>query len=215
MTIETGCSSSLVALNQACQALIVGDCSAAIVAGSNLIFTPTNGMHGSGLSVFSPSGISRCFDASADGYGRGEAVNAVCIKRFDEALRNGDQIRAVIRSSMVNHDGRTPGITTPSAEAQERLIRETYKRAFISDPSQTAFVECHGTGTVAGDPIECCAIAKTFLGEIYIGSVRDCSAPVNNYRQVYTDSFISRSKLMLVTPKEHQDSRASLKLSSP
>jgi acyl transferase domain-containing protein len=214
MTIETGCSSSLVALNQACQALIMGDCSTAIVAGSNLIFTPTVGMHGSGLSVFSPSGISKCFDASADGYGRGEAVNAVCIKRLDDALRDGDQIRAVIRSSMVNHDGRSPGITTPSAEAQERLIRETYRRALISDLSQTAFVECHGTGTLAGDPIECSAIAKTFLGEIYIGSVCVYPAPVITYRQESADSFIIRSKPMLVTLKGHQDSRALSRLSS-
>jgi acyl transferase domain-containing protein len=178
MTIETGCSSSMVALNQACQALLLGDCSAAIVAGSNLIFTPTVGMHGSGLSVFSPSGISKCFDASADGYGRGEAVNAVFIKRLDDALRDEDQIRAVIRSSMVNCDGRSPGITTPSAEAQERLIRETYKRALISDLSQTAFIECHGTGTLAGDPIECSAIARSFSKEIYIGSVSPCPSPI-------------------------------------
>ncbi|KAJ5662751.1 hypothetical protein N7462_011677 [Penicillium macrosclerotiorum] len=172
MTIETGCSSSMVALHQACQAVLLGDCSAAIVAGSNLILTPSVGIHGSGLGVFSPSGISKCFDASADGYGRGEAVNAVFIKRLDDALRDRDQIRAVIRSSMVNCNGRSPGITTPSAEAQEKLIRETYERASISDLSQTAFIECHGTGTLAGDPIECSAIAKTFSKEIYIGSVK-------------------------------------------
>ncbi|KAJ5168895.1 uncharacterized protein N7482_004489 [Penicillium canariense] len=172
MTIETGCSSSMVALNQACQALILRSCSAAIVAGSNLILTPTVAMHGSGLSVFSPSGTSKCFDASADGYGRGEAVNAVCIKLLDDAIRDGDPVRAVIRSSTVNCDGRSPGITTPSAEAQEALIRDAYKRAFISDLSQTAFVECHGTGTLAGDPIECSAIAKTFLDGVYIGSAK-------------------------------------------
>ena len=174
MTVETGCSSSLVALNQACQSLILRECSTAVVAGSSLIFTPTVAMHGSGLSVHSPSGISKCFDASADGYGRGEAVNAVCIKRLDDALRDGDQIRAVIRSSMVNCDGRSPGITTPSAMAQERLIRETYRQASIHDLSQTAFVECHGTGTLAGDPIECTAIARVFPKDIYIGSVCLC-----------------------------------------
>ena len=174
MTVETGCSSSLVALNQACQALQMGDCSTAIVAGTNLIFSPTIGLHGAGLSVFSPSGISRTFDASADGYGRGEAVNAILIKRLDDAMRDGDPIRAVIRSTMVNCDGRTPGITTPSADAQERLIRDAYRKAFINDISQTAFVECHGTGTLAGDPIECAAIAKVFPEGVYIGSVCLC-----------------------------------------
>ena len=215
MTIETGCSSSLVALNQACQSLILEDCSAAIVAGSNLIFTPTVEIHGSGLSVHSPSGISKCFDASADGYGRGEAVNAVFIKRLDDAMRDGDHIRAIIRSSMVNCDGRSPGITTPSAEAQERLIRETYRRALIGDLSQTAFVECHGTGTLAGDPIECSAIAKTFLKEIYIGSVCPCPSLLNMaYYRKGADCFATRSKPMLVIPKEHLDLRASSKRSS-
>lgn len=171
MTLETGCSSSLVALNQACQALEMGDCTSAVVAGSNLIFSPTIGMQGAALSVFSPSGISKSFDASADGYGRGEAVNAVLIKRLGDAIRDGDPIRAVIRSTMVNCDGRSPGITTPSAEAQEKLIFGAYQKASIGDISQTAFVECHGTGTLAGDPIECSAISKIFPKGVYIGSV--------------------------------------------
>ncbi|KAJ5583788.1 hypothetical protein N7450_006452 [Penicillium hetheringtonii] len=172
MTLETGCSSSLVALNQACQALEMGDCTSAVVAGSNLIFSPTIGMQGAALSVFSPSGISKSFDASADGYGRGEAVNAVLIKRLGDAIRDGDPIRAVIRSTMVNCDGRSPGITTPSAEAQEKLIFGAYQKASIGDISQTAFVECHGTGTLAGDPIECSAISKIFPKGVYIGSVK-------------------------------------------
>ena len=204
----------MVALHDACQALYSGECTSAVVAGSNLILTPTMTMSISDNMILSPDGICKTFDASADGYGRGEAVNAVCIKRLDDALRDGDQIRAVIRSSMVNHDGRSPGITTPSADAQARMIRETYKRALISDLSQTAFIECHGTGTLAGDPIECSAIAKTFPGEIYIGSVRDYPAQVI-YRQEFTDSFIIRSKPMLVTLKEHQGSRALSRLSSP
>jgi acyl transferase domain-containing protein len=170
MTLETGCSSSLVALNQACHALKMGDCCSAIVAGTNLIFSPTIGMHGAALSVFSPSGTSKTFDASADGYGRGEAVNAVLIKRLDDAVRDGDPIRAVIRSTMVNCDGRSLGITTPSTDAQEKLIRGAYQKAFINDISQTAFVECHGTGTLAGDPIECAAIASIFPKGVYIGS---------------------------------------------
>ncbi|KAJ6044919.1 uncharacterized protein N7446_003115 [Penicillium canescens] len=172
MTVETGCSSSLVALHQACQALNAGDCSAAVVAGTNLILTPTIALHTADTGVLSPSGICRTFDAAADGYGRGEAVNAVLIKRLDDAVRDGDQIRAVIRSTMVNCDGRSHGISTPSAVAQENLIRGAYHKASIHDVSQTPFVECHGTGTLAGDPIECAAMAKVFPKGTYIGSVK-------------------------------------------
>lgn len=207
MTLETGCSSSLVALNQACQALLMGDCSSAIVAGTNLIFSPTIGMHGATLSVFSPSGISKSFDASADGYGRGEAINAILIKSLDDALRDGDPIRAVIRSTMVNCDGRSPGITSPSAEAQERLILAAYKKASISDISQTAFVECHGTGTLAGDPIECAAVAKVFTKGVHIGSV--CPSRVKGpCIETACAHFAIRLSPTSATQKEPLDSRA-------
>ncbi|KAJ5762471.1 polyketide synthase [Penicillium nucicola] len=112
----------------------------------------------SGNLVLSPSGICKTFDAEADGYGRGEAVNAIYLKRLDDALRSNDPIRAVIRSTSVNCDGKTSNITNPSTQAQAKLIRAAYKRAGIEDPSLTAFVECHGTGTVAGDAAECSAI---------------------------------------------------------
>lgn len=172
VTYRTGCSSSLVGLHEACQALYSGECSSALAAGTSLIMTPTTTTSMSDNMVLSTSGICRTFDAAADGYGRGEAVNALFIKPLDAALKDGDPVRAVIRSTAVNCDGRTPSITTPGSQAQEQLIRKTYQRARIQDLSKTGFFECHGTGTVVGDTAEVSVVAKVF-GEhgIHIGAV--------------------------------------------
>lgn len=123
-----------------------------------------------GMAV-SPDGISKTFDAEANGYGRGEAVNAILIKNFDDAIRDGDPIRAVILSTAVNSDGRSHTITSPSAESQEQLIRRAYQKACILDPSKTAFVECHGTGTKRGDTTEASVVGRVFEKGIYIGGV--------------------------------------------
>lgn len=174
ITVRTGCSSSMVGLHEACQALYSGECSSAIVAGTSLIMSPTMSTTMSDNMVISPSGICRTFDAAADGYGRGEAINVIYIKPLNDALENGDPIRAIIRSTTVNCDGRTPSITTPGSEAQERLIRRAYRRAGIDDDhiGQTAFFECHGTGTIVGDTAETSVVANIFGKEgIYMGAV--------------------------------------------
>jgi acyl transferase domain-containing protein len=120
-------------------------------------------------------GRSFSFDARAEGYARGEGVGTVILKPLHAAVRDGDTIRAVIRESGVNQDGRTPGITVPSADAQERLIREVYWRAGL-DMEQTRFVEAHGTGTSTGDPIEAEALSRAFKcrrdGPLYVGAVK-------------------------------------------
>ncbi|XP_044724176.1 polyketide synthase dehydratase domain-containing protein [Hirsutella rhossiliensis] len=173
VTVRTACSSSLTSLHQACLALYNGDCCSAIVAGSNIIMHPgmTQGMTEKGL--MSPTGSCKTFDANADGYARGEAINAIYIKLLDDAIRENDSIRAVIRATASNCDGKTLGIARPSTEAQEALVRRAYEAAGIKDPSQTPFVECHGTGTLTGDPIETNAMANVFgRGQTYIGSVK-------------------------------------------
>ena len=125
----------------------------------------------------SPDGRCYTFDDRASGYGRGEGVGCVLLKRLDDALSDGDTIRAVIRSTGVNQDGRTAGITLPSKEAQENLIKEVYRKACL-DPWDTTFVECHGTGTPAGDPLETAALARIFRASkspehpLFIGSVK-------------------------------------------
>ncbi|OJJ95089.1 hypothetical protein ASPACDRAFT_55425 [Aspergillus aculeatus ATCC 16872] len=173
MTLETGCSSSMTALHEACQALCSGHCSAAIVAGTNLILSPTMMTSMSENLVISPSGMCRSFDNAADGYGRGEAVNAIYIKALSDAVRNNDPIRAVIRATATNSDGKTPNITTPGVHSQRKLIETTYRRARIANLSDTGYFECHGTGTQVGDSAEVSVIAQLFGKDgVTIGSVK-------------------------------------------
>lgn len=116
--------------------------------------------------IISPTGTCKTFDASADGYARGEALNMIYIKKLSDAIEAGDPIRAVIRATAANCDGRSAGasagIMAPSPVAQEALIRRAYSVAGIKDFSETAYVECHGTGTQVGDPLEATAVANVF-----------------------------------------------------
>ncbi|KAL4860896.1 hypothetical protein BDV12DRAFT_208692 [Aspergillus spectabilis] len=172
-TILTACSSSLTALHEACQALYTGSCDSAIVAGTNMLLTPSMSVTMSENMVLSPDGYCKVFDSSADGYGRGEAVNAILIKPLELALAEGDTVHAIIRGTSVNYDGKSARIFAPDIDSQERLICDAYSRAGIHDISQTAFVECHGTGTKVGDQVETTAIARAFGGKgVHIGSVK-------------------------------------------
>ncbi|KAI1170868.1 putative hybrid NRPS/PKS enzyme [Nemania sp. FL0916] len=187
MTIDTACSSSLIAMHQAVQTLRSGESSVAVVAGSNLILGPEQYIAESKLQMLSPTGRSRMWDAAADGYARGEGVAAVVLKRLSQAIADGDHIECIVRETGVNQDGRTPGITMPSATAQAALIRSTYARAGLdlTKPSdRPQYFEAHGTGTPAGDPVEAEAINSAFFGEdlgfkrkrhddpLYVGSVK-------------------------------------------
>ncbi|KFZ23643.1 hypothetical protein V502_01879 [Pseudogymnoascus sp. VKM F-4520 (FW-2644)] len=174
MTLKTGCSSSLIAFHQGCEAIQSGSCNSAIVAGTNLIMAPSMTIAMTEQGVLSPDGTCKTFDATADGYARGEAINAIYIKKLSDAIRDGDPVRAVIRATASNADGKTSGMSVPSLESHEAMIRHAYKVAGISDHSRTAFVECHGTGTAVGDPLEVGAIANVFGGQkgVYIGSVK-------------------------------------------
>lgn len=115
----------------------------------------------SNIGFLSPDSRCKSFDHRADGYARGEGVGVMIIKRLSDAIRDGNTIRAVIRSTGANEDGRTPGITQPSRQAQEHLIRETYRRAGLS-LAHTRYFEAHGTGTAIGDPREAQAIGSAF-----------------------------------------------------
>ena len=118
----------------------------------------------SSFNVLSPDGRSFVFDQRANGYGRGEGNAVLILKRFDDALSDGDCIRAVIRSSGSNQDGHTPnGMPQPNRKAQEALIKHTYQKAGL-DLGRTMFVEAHGTGTKLGDSVEVNAIGNTFKG---------------------------------------------------
>ena len=107
----------------------------------------------------SPDGRTYMFDQRANGYSRGEGICTLVVKPLSEALEANDPIHAIIRNSRTNQDGRTPGITMPSQDAQQSLIQATYQEAGI-DPSETDFFEAHGTGTQAGDRVEAAALSS-------------------------------------------------------
>ena len=155
MTIDTACSGSLVAVDVACRYLRSQEICGAIVAGCNLYLNPEHNMDfGAMKEASSISGKCHTFDAKADGYVKSEGVNAVVLKRLKDALSDGDPIRAIIRGSASNSDGYTPGIASPSPKAQASALRKAYANAHIQDLALTGYIECHGTGTQAGDPIE-------------------------------------------------------------
>lgn len=159
MVIDTACSSSLVAVHLACRSLRAGDCSLAVVGGTNLILSPRTSVAMSQLQMLADDGRSKTFDSRADGFGRGEGCGVVVLKRLSDALRDQDRVLAVIRGSAINQDGRTNGLTAPSGLAQQRLLQRALKEAGVS-PSQVGYFEAHGTGTALGDPIEVEAIAE-------------------------------------------------------
>ncbi|KAJ5187895.1 hypothetical protein N7449_010889 [Penicillium cf. viridicatum] len=161
VTVDTACSGSLVALHLACQSLQTGDSSTAIAAGVNLILSHEFMSTMSMMKFLSSDGRCHTFDEKANGYARGEAAGCLILKPLTKALHDQDKIRAIIRGTGSNQDGRTAGITLPNGIAQENLIRSVYTRAGL-DPSETDFVEAHGTGTLAGDPVETGAIARVF-----------------------------------------------------
>nr|AEJ54468.1 reducing polyketide synthase [Dolichousnea longissima]AEJ54469.1 reducing polyketide synthase [Dolichousnea longissima] len=176
-TADTACSSSLTAFHLACQSIRTGESKQAIVGGSHLNLLPDLLIAKSNIRLLSPEGKSFAFDDRCDGYGPGEGTAVAILKPLRDAIRDGDPIRAVIRNTGVNQDGRTNGITMPSEEAQAALARATYENVGL-DPTDTTYVEAHGTGTAAGDPIETrvieAVIAKNRSTEnpLYVGSVK-------------------------------------------
>ncbi|MEU3039543.1 SDR family NAD(P)-dependent oxidoreductase [Streptomyces diastaticus] len=177
VSIDTACSSSLVAIHQAVSSLRSGECDMALAGGVALMITPRMHVWTSATGVLSPTGRCAPFDASADGIVLGEAVGAVVLKPLERALADGDTVHAVIKGTGVNGDGRTNGLTAPSADAQAALLDEVYTRSGLS-PDEVGYVEAHGTGTPLGDPIEAKALVRVFgrrdpgAGPCHVGSVK-------------------------------------------
>ncbi|EAQ92786.1 hypothetical protein CHGG_01021 [Chaetomium globosum CBS 148.51] len=177
--VDTGCSTSLMGLHLACQSLRAGESDCAIVGGAALNLNPDAFTNLSAIQTCGPEGKCYAFDHRAQGYGRGEGIAAVVVKRLSDALRDGDPIRAIVRESAVNQDGRTPTITAPCEHAQSRLIEHCYRIAGL-DPLETSVVEAHGTGTKVGDPAEARAIGEALgrhraaagMPPLYVASVK-------------------------------------------
>lgn len=184
-------------LHAAISAVKAGDCDSAIVAAANLIMAPEQHLETMKGGVLSATSTCKTFDASADGYGRAEGVNAVYIKRLSSALRDNDKVWGVIRATALNayvniflhgrylivlvnankllvRNGKTPGISQPSADLQEAVIRKAYANAGLAF-ADTDYIECHGTGTAVGDVVEVNALKRCFCPRdgppLMIGSV--------------------------------------------
>ena len=171
MALDTACSSSLVAIHQAVSGLQRREADLALAGGVHAILSAQLFEMRANAGMLSPDGRCATFDAGANGYVRGEGCGILVLKRLSEAEADGDRIWAVIRSTAVNQDGATPGLTVPSQDAQERCIGDALLRAGLQ-PSDVDYVEAHGTGTEVGDPIEARATAAAY------GRGRDPDRPV-------------------------------------
>jgi acyl transferase domain-containing protein len=160
ISVDTACSSSLVAIHLACQSLRYGESDIALAGGVSLIISEGLMISLSKVGFMAPDGRCKTFDASADGFGRGEGCGVIVLKRLSDAIADGDRILALIRGSAVNQDGHSTLLAAPNGLAQEAVIREALANAQL-EPHRIGYVEAHGTGTALGDPIEVEALAAT------------------------------------------------------
>lgn len=159
--INTACSSSLVAVNSAVEALRNQSCEMAVVGGVSLLLSPTSSLMASQMGVLSPDGRCKTFDTSANGYVKGEGLGVVILKRYNQAINDGDTIHAVIKATQVNHGGKANTLTAPNSQAQSDLLINAYEKSNC-DLRGLGYLELHGTGTELGDPIEVDAIKNAF-----------------------------------------------------
>lgn len=162
LTVQTACSTSLVAVHLACQSLLAHECDLALAGGVSVGVPQTSGYLYEEGGIASPDGRCRAFDASAAGCVKGNGSGIVVLRRLEDALRDGDRIRAVIRGSAVNNDGSVKvGFTAPSEEGQAAVVAEALAAAGVP-PDSISYVEAHGTATALGDPIEMAALTRAF-----------------------------------------------------
>lgn len=177
VAVDTACSSSLVAIHLACQSLRSGECRMAFAGGVNTILLPELTIALSKARMLATDGRCKAFDAAGDGYVRAEGCGIVVLKRFSDALADGDRVLALVRGSAVNQDGRSSGLTAPNGPSQEAVMQAALAMAH-TDPTLVDYVETHGTGTALGDPIEARALGavygrgRTEGRPLYIGSVK-------------------------------------------
>ncbi|XP_042371726.1 fatty acid synthase-like, partial [Plectropomus leopardus] len=156
--IDTACSSSLLALENAFHGIRQGHCDAAVVGGVNLLLKPNTSLQFMKLGMLSPEGTCKSFDSSGDGYCRSEAAVAVLLTKRSAARR----VYATVVNAGNNTDGyKEQGVTFPSGEMQQRLVRSLYQEVNIN-PEQVEYIEAHGTGTKVGDPQEVNGIVSVF-----------------------------------------------------
>ena len=163
--IDTACSSSLVALHRAIESIHTGSSDMAIVGGVQVMTSPAGYIAFGQAGMLADDGKCKTFDKRANGYVRGEGSGAILIKPLSMALADGDHIYALIKSTAENHGGKSAALTAPNPNSQSELLIEAYEKAQV-DPCAVGYIECHGTGTSLGDPIEIQALKKAF-GDLY------------------------------------------------
>lgn len=163
--LDTACSSSLIALHRAIESIHTGSSDMAIVGGVQIMIAPAAHIFFSKAGMLSDDGKCKTFDKRANGYVRGEGTGAILIKPLSKAEADGDHIYAIIKATAENHGGKANALTAPNPNAQAELLIEAYGKAEI-DPATVGYIECHGTGTSLGDPIEIQALKKSFA-ELY------------------------------------------------
>ncbi|MCP4452638.1 MAG: polyketide synthase, partial [Planctomycetes bacterium] len=162
INVQTACSTSGVAVHLASQSLLSGECDMALAGGARVRVPLKVGYKYVEGGIPSPDGHCRAFDESAKGCIFGSGVGIIVLKRLTDALRDGDQIHAVILGSAINNDGAAKvGFTAPSVEGQSAVIEEVLAMADVSADS-VRYVEAHGTGTTLGDPIEIAALTRAY-----------------------------------------------------
>ena len=172
--IDTACSSSLYAIHHAMNDIKLHNCNMAVVGAANLILTPEGHISFSKLSALAATGRCKSFDDSSDGYVRSEGGAVLILKALSQAKKDGDPIMGIIKSSAVNHNGHSGGLTVPSGIAQQELITKAIHNAGLS-VDDISYVEAHGSGTKIGDPQEINALSNVFKDKkekLYVGSVK-------------------------------------------
>ena len=171
MVIDTACSSSLVAIDSACQGIRAGHCEMAVAGGVKIHLVPLD-KEEQKIGIESSTGRTKSFDGSSNGTGAGEGVAAVLLKPLAKALKDGDNIYAVIKGSAVNQDGASIGLTAPNSAAQTDVLLKAWENAGI-EPETITYIEAHGTGTKLGDPIEIKGLTAAF--ERYTSKKQFCA----------------------------------------
>ncbi|PSN66430.1 ketoacyl-synt-domain-containing protein [Corynespora cassiicola Philippines] len=174
--IDTACSASLVAVHRACKAIAAGECSMALAGGVNIMSGVNNFMDLGKAGFLSPTGQCKPFDKNGDGYCRADGAGLVVLKSLQHARADGDNILGIIPGVATNQGGLSASLTVPSSLAQMALYRRILKQAGMK-PEHISYVECHGTGTQAGDPLEIASVRDVFSGgnrleTLHIGSLK-------------------------------------------
>lgn len=177
ISVDTACSSSLVAIHYACQSLKNREIDYALAGGVNILIRPESNIGLCKSNALSPDGQCKTFDEKADGYARGEGCGVVFLKRLADAIRDKDNILAVIKGSAVNNDGKSAGLMVPNGKSQEEVMLKALSQTNLSS-HDISYIEAHGTGTPLGDPIEAHAINRVYGNQrssdnpLYMGTVK-------------------------------------------